>query len=105
MARNVGGTLLLAGIVMAGSWAYDKIFGEKNKKKIEERKQKEIKLWNNGKCPKCGGKWYARKFYPSGSRGAYQYVAIACHKCKTKSTLQVYTPEGIEYEYVDVDKI
>ena len=70
----------------------------------EKRRQREITLWNGGKCAKCGNKWHTYTYYPVGCRGAYRYTDITCHTCKRKATLQVYEPSHMQYEHVDLDK-
>ena len=92
--------ILAAGAVIAGIG----YLIHSNNEKEKERTEKEESLWNGGKCPYCGGKWHVRYFYPSGSKGAYQYAAIACHKCKKKATLMYYKPPTTEYEYIDLEK-
>ncbi len=61
--------------------------------------QIEKDVWNDGKCPKCGGKWHARSFYPKGSRGEYEFVALTCKHCKSKAELRNYKPVATKGEY------
>ena len=77
---------------------------DRKKKEREKRSQRELALWNGGKCAKCGNKWHTYTYYPVGCRGEYRYTDITCHTCKRKATLEVYEPSHMKYERVDLDK-
>lgn len=74
----------LIGLFLVGCGFVVKAIRDETKDRIKREKA----LWNDGICPRCGKKWHYRHFYPAGSGGGYQHVAIKCHKCKTTATLQ-----------------
>lgn len=41
---------------------------------------KEKKIWNNGKCPNCGHRWYSCGVWFTNSRPLFNYVCRNCHK-------------------------
>lgn len=98
--------LLGAAIIFGGFWLAAEIVSktEGDGKGIEEEIKIEKRIWNNGRCDKCGGKWHLRYFYPKGSKGEYQYAAITCHKCKRKAELMFFKPNYKESRYTQVDR-
>ena len=90
----IGGAIIY-GIGKGIGYILDK-FDAESKKELEA---KERTIWNNGKCPHCGSNWHARAFYPKGSGGEYEHIALTCKKCKIKSELSVIKPIETTNEY------
>ncbi len=84
----------LLGYIIAGAIIYGvgKGIGHLFKECDKKLEAREKAIWNNGKCPHCGSHWHARAFYPKGSGGEYEHIALTCKKCKIKSELSVIKP-------------
>ena len=101
MIQFIGLGILAFGVYKLGEYN-DKKRKEENEKYLEEKREEQKKIWNNGFCPQCGKRWKYHWYYPSGSRGEYQYLNIKCHRCRKESDLWAYIPDEVEppYEHI-----
>lgn len=61
----------------------------KDKKQREEGIKYEEGIWNNGRCPKCGKKWYTKHFYAQGGQSV---LTVECRKCQKYHKLWYIDP-------------
>jgi len=88
--------IIVGGLAGLGYLAYKKL--KEDAEEYKKLKEKEEKIWNHGHCDKCGRKWKAYYYFPQGSRGAYEYLSITCHKCRRKADLTCYKPPKDEFD-------